>query len=263
MPSTLHKYWRVFKIGLLDILEYKFDFFLTSFKYALMVLLMAVIWTSIQRSGATGFSVEQIVQYFFISAILYSLSNFHTYYVEEDIRLGYLGKFLTRPIKPFWYYFNYQVSHSGSEALIKALVCIPLLGILGYSLSPHLADILLFIIFLPVSFFFAFNYLFIISSLSFWLTEAWALRWAATSIARFLSGILVPIAFLPEWYQHISFFLPFQHIAYTPIQIIQHQVSSSQALYSLGILLTWTIGISFLRSFIWKRGILGYENTGI
>lgn len=259
----MFKYWLVYKIGILDILEYKFDFVLNTAKYSLMLIVLAFVWLAANQNGATGLSPNQTFSYFFWAAVLYSLSNFHTYYIEDDIRLGTLGKYLLKPISPFLYYLSHQLAKASMETSFKFIVLVPLLSVLGFQWQLDLSRYFLLLAFLPLIFLFSFNVLSSISSLSFWLTEAWALRWSATILIRFLAGILVPISFLPTWFQTWSWWLPFQHLAYTPIQLILGNMAITSAVHGWLILAGWTLATFWLRHIIWVKGLSNYENIGI
>lgn len=261
----MQKYWLVMKICIQDIFEYKFDFFLGTAKYAVAILLMSLLWSAVERvANEPTFTHQETVTYFFFAAILYSLSNFHPWNIESDIRLGGLSKYLVKPIHIRLHYFSYQLGSVLVETILKALIFVPVLHLIGFPLPlPSIASLSLFIMFLPLIFICSFLILTTISMLTFWLTEAYAIRWATTSIIRIQSGVLVPIAFFPQWYQNTSFFLPFQHLAFTPIQLIQQKISSSVALQSWVILLGWTIIFYFIQTAIWKKGVYEYEGTGI
>ena len=103
----MKKYVLVARLAIQDVFEYKFDFLLQSSKYAIMVLLMMLVWQAVERNGSPGFLTQQeIVSYFVLSAMIYTLSNFHPWYIEEDVRMGYLAKYLVKPVSPTLYYFS-------------------------------------------------------------------------------------------------------------------------------------------------------------
>jgi ABC-2 type transport system permease protein len=260
----MSKYWLVFKLSIQDIFEYRFDFLIHVVKYAMMVLLMAVVWVAVQReSGTEIMSRQQTISYFVFAAMIYSLSNFHTVDIEIDIKLGGLTKYLVKPVVPLSYYFTQQVAVAIFETMLKAGVMIPILGLLGF--LPHLdiARLLLFISFLPLIFVYAFFQFFCISSMSFWLQEAYAIRWALTGIFRFFAGILVPLSFFPTAVQNILFWTPFPHMAYTPIQLIQGNNSIEHATAGMLILTAWAAILYILARKIWHEGTHSFESTGI
>lgn len=233
-------------------------------KYAFMVLMMSLVWLGVQQTqNLPNTSPRELITYFVLAAILYSLSNFHTYYIEEDIKYGYLSKFLVRPISFFYYYLVFQLGHAVVETILKLVVLGVVMMIFGLGLTASWQSAGVFILFVPVIFWCAFNLFSIISLLTFWLTEAWALRWSLTIVFRFLSGMLVPISFFPDYWQRLFYFLPFEHLTYTPISLLQNQMSWTQGLQALAILGAWTVGLHYLRAFIWRLGLKSYEGNGI
>jgi len=257
-PPALVIFW----LSVQEIIEYRFDFFMRTTKYAVMVSLMSFVWLSVGREGALALSTTQTVQYFFLGALIYSLSNFHPYEIEEDIKLGGLSKYLVRPLQPFTYHFWKQAAIAILETLVKFVVIVPLLYAMGFALHFSFSHTLFFVFYLPFIFWFSFHQLSVISLLSFWISEAWAIRWAYTSIMRLLSGMLVPVIFFPQAVQQVLFWLPYQHLAYTPIAIMQQQLSLIEALPSFGVLLVWCVLIWMLKQFVWSKGLEKFESNG-
>jgi ABC-2 type transport system permease protein len=229
-----------------------------------MVVMMSLVWLGVVKDNPNlPLSPRETVSYFFIGAMLYSLSNFHTTYIEEDIKLGFLTKYFLRPISPFFYYLSYQSSRAVIETILKTCIIIPILLLLGYQLSYQIPNLLLFIAFMPVIFLFSFNVLMMISTTSFWITEAYSFRWGITIIMRFLAGLLVPISFFSTQIQSVLYFLPFEHLAYTPIQLLLENLTFQEGVQALLILSGWTVVMNLARYALWKKGTVQYEGTGI
>lgn len=260
----MKKYWHVFALSLQDVFEYRFNFFVHTFKYAVMVILTAMVWLAVMKENPNlGYSINETITYFVFAAILYSFSSFHTWYIEEDIKLGMLSKYLLKPISPFLYYFSHQSANAVIETVVKMGVFLPILWGLGFLPSIQLQNTLMFFFFLPFIFFFSFSLFTLISSWSFWFTDVFAIRWSLTIIFRLLSGMMVPLSFFPSSVQQILFYLPFQHLVFTPIRLMQNALSIRTAFVSLGILIAWTVVFSAIRIAVWKKGSDSYEGTGI
>lgn len=260
----MQKYLLVFRLAAQELFQYRFDFLASTTKYALMVLMMTLVWIAVAKENPNlPLTNQETIRYFFFSAVLFSLSNFHTNYIEDDIRLGSMNKFLLKPISAFAYYFWYESAPALIETSIKLIVMLPLLWLLGFSFSISLPHLALGMVFLPLIFVCAFTLYSTISGLAFWITEAFALRWSITIIIRFLSGILIPISFLPATAQSIMYWLPFEHLAYTPIQLFQAKISLSQGTTALFILACWTLIILAARYRLWQAGYKQFEGSGI
>ncbi len=245
-----------------DVFEYRVDFAIHVFKYAMMVLMMAIVWLAVQREGRAVMSEQETVSYFVFAAILYSLSNFHTWYIEDDIRLGTLSKYLLKPISAFRHYFSFESAIAVLETILKFAVMTPI--ILLFDLAPNiqLTNFLLFCLYLPIIFIFSFTLFNLINYLSFWISESYAIRWALMILFRFLEGLLVPLLFFPAWYQKLSWFLPFQHLAYTPIRLLQGNMSWQQGVWGIGTIIFWLLIINFFRQKVWNLGTKSYEAQG-
>ncbi len=260
----MQKYWLVFFSSFQDVLTYRADLFLSTFKYAGMVLMMTFVWLAVESSNpGSTFSQSETITYFVFSAMLYSLSNMHPWYIEDDIRLGHLTKYLVKPISPLGYYVSFETAKVVVETLMKVVILLPALILLNAWTPPSLQHILLATVFAPLIFLFSFTFLSLISIFTFWFTEIYSLRWALTSTNRFLAGTLIPISFFPEAFQNVSFYLPFQHLAFTPIRLLQGEMTVPVGLQSLGILAVWLIVFTLLRSFIWRQGLRHFEGTGL
>lgn len=247
-----------------DVLEYRLDFFIHTFKYAFMIILAALVWLAVAAANPTAtFSVSITIQYFFFAAIVYSLSNFHTFYIEDDIKLGYLSKYLVKPLSAFWFYWSIQAGKALVETGLKIITMVPLLWLLGYGLALQPVNILIFLLYLPLIFIFAFQQFAFISGLTFWFQEAWSLRWACTIIFRFLAGLLVPLAYLPNWAQLTLHWTPYPYLAYVPIRLLQNELSWQAGFQGLIILLGWTVVVGLLRNWQWQLGYRHYESTGV
>ena len=93
----MKKYLLAIRITAQEVLEYRFNFTIHVLKYSLAVSMMALVWLAIQtETNIEGLTPESTVRYFFFAAILYGLSNFHTWYIEEDIKEGRLSKYITK-----------------------------------------------------------------------------------------------------------------------------------------------------------------------
>lgn len=260
---ALQKYWAVWRVSLLDLLEYRTNFAITTAKYTMMIFMMAMLWISVGRQAPLSLNANQLIVYFFWASVLYSISNFHPYYIEDDIRLGTYARFLVKPIKPFKFYLAFESTQAISGTVLRLAAMLPIILLLGIQITLYPSDLILGIIFGALAFIFSFEQLSFIAGLSFWITEAWAIRWGYMVVVRFLAGLLVPIAFFPEWAQRILYWTPFPHLAATPIAIMQHELTFSQIGERFIIILAWTLGVSALRRWQWQRGSRSFEATGL
>jgi len=68
-----------------------------------------------------------------------------------------------------------------------------------------------------------------------------------------LSGLLIPVAFFPHWAQIVFAFLPFEHIASTPLQIYLGKLSGGAAWRTIGLAWVWVVVLLVLGHLWWLR----------
>jgi ABC-2 type transport system permease protein len=72
-------------------------------------------------------------------------------------------------------------------------------------------------------------------------------------LIEMLSGLLIPISFFPDAAQKIMARLPFEYIAFVPLQIYLGKLDRAAALRALGTQWLWAIAMLALAHFWWER----------
>ena len=87
------------------------------------------------------------------------------------------------------------------------------------------------------------------------INPVWGIRNLKYAILDFLSGVIIPIAFLPGWLQRILDFLPFSSINYFPVIIYLGKVSNVEVLRTLMIQIVWIFVLFLLSKLLWNKAI--------
>lgn len=257
-------YTRLFSIALQDLLEYRLDHVIRALRYGLAIGLYGLLWLAINReSPQLNLNPQELIRYYLLAAILYGASNFHLDYVEADIRLGKISIFLLKPLSSYLYYYFIEAVRMTFEVFFKSVVFFPIAYLFGLRLETTIGNLLLFYLMLPLIFTYSYTVYFTVSSLAFRFHRAEALRMSVMFFSRFVSGVYVPLYFLPHNVVESLFALPFPHLAFTPIQIALGEFAWFEVLASFVILFSWTMFFILLQKFIWQRMIHHYESTGI
>jgi viologen exporter family transport system permease protein len=72
-------------------------------------------------------------------------------------------------------------------------------------------------------------------------------------LIEMLSGLLIPISFFPDAAQKIMTRLPFEYIAYVPLQIYLGKLGRSDALRALAMQWLWVAALLILAHIWWER----------
>ncbi len=71
----------------------------------------------------------------------------------------------------------------------------------------------------------------------------------------FLTGVVVPFTFFPQWFQQVMEWLPFQYISYVPVTIYLGKRTGAELQEALLIQLAWSIGLFVVGRIVWYRSV--------
>lgn len=231
-------------LGFKIAIAYRFAFFINLIIAPLTFLIYFFLWHSIYAySGTTiirGFTLEEMITYYIMGLIisLFVWSNAE-YWLEENILSGDVVLLFQKPISIFSQIYFFGIGINLLTIIIEAIP-IYLIGLFFFGVkSATLAHTLFFIISISLASIIYFMFSFIIGLTAFWMKKINGLSRAKEAIISLFSGALLPLTFYPEWFQEISFYLPFQYLRYVPINIF------------LGRYNFFTIGIMIFVKLIW------------
>ena len=94
---------------------------------------------------------------------------------------------------------------------------------------------------------------FLIGTCAIRLKSILALIRAKYWLIELLSGVLIPISFFPEWARDVMAWLPFQHIAFTPLELYLGKLDPPRAALALGTQWFWVLVLAGLGHLWWHR----------
>ena len=71
----------------------------------------------------------------------------------------------------------------------------------------------------------------------------------------FLTGVVVPFTFFPDWFQTVMNYLPFQYISYVPVTIYLGKRQGPALQEALLVQLAWAVGLFLLGRLIWRLSV--------
>ena len=97
--------------------------------------------------------------------------------------------------------------------------------------------------------------------MAFYLEETWIFRVLIQVVVAFLSGLVMPLEFFPQWFQEIVFYTPFPYLSYYPVKIFMGEIAFSWSY--LGILCLWILPVILINKIIWNKGLKNYTAAGM
>lgn len=94
----------------------------------------------------------------------------------------------------------------------------------------------------------------LVSLSAFWLVDARGVVSLYALTATALSGMLVPIHFLPDWARAVAYATPFPWIMQGPLDVATERYTGAAALGVLGMQLLWAAGLLAVAAWVFGRG---------
>jgi ABC-2 type transport system permease protein len=255
---ALKTYAEFIRIGFVNILAFRLRYYTGIITYLINVTVYYFIWRAVFANATgsiAGYSLPQILTYVSVGWILRS---FYWNTIDQEMAYEVIdGKIAMDFIKPVSVQWMWLARAMGESAFRLILLTAPT-AIVVTLLFPVLppASPLNFTLFLVAavgSFFIMGALNFLIGTCAIPLTSILALIRAKFWLIELLSGLLIPLSFFPRSLQIISSWLPFEHIANTPLQIYLGRLSLLQTLRLLAIEYLWVAALIFLGHLWWRR----------
>ncbi|MFI5092260.1 MAG: ABC-2 family transporter protein [Candidatus Acidiferrum sp.] len=260
-PSLLAglKIYREFiRIGFVNILAFRLRYYTGIITYLINVTVYYFIWRAVFANAAgpiAGFSLPQILTYVSVGWILRS---FYWNTIDQEMAYevidGKIAMDFIKPVSVQWMWLARAMGESAFRLILLTAPTAIVIALLFPVLPPaSKLNFALFLIAAVGSFFIMGALNFIIGTCAIPLTSILALIRAKFWLIELLSGLLIPLSFFPRSLQIISSWLPFEHIANTPLQIYLGRLSLAQTLRLLFIEYFWVAALLLLGHLWWMR----------
>ncbi|MCA9487060.1 MAG: ABC-2 family transporter protein [Candidatus Woesearchaeota archaeon] len=262
--KSLKNYLLFFRIGLKNSLYYKSSLILEIFFTFFVLLFLFSFWETLAKEGVsfvTSSFIVYILLAFAINNTLYLEWSFIDIIKSEGgTAVKDLTYLLIRNISPF----TYNVKSRAWSLLTFTIIFlfILLFNAITKLISFNYWHILPFIFFVLLTYFLISYLSLIVSYFAFWFDEAWAFGYAFFLIISFTSGGMLPLYIMPDWLQTTLSFLPFQYLAYIPVQVLLEEYTWKQYASLCAVGLFWLFVLGALNTFLYKQGLKKFESQG-
>jgi ABC-2 type transport system permease protein len=267
--SRLHKYWKLFDIGLQNTFVYRWNFLLRMVFGIVPLVGMVFIWQAVFVSKGTtisGYDYQAMIFYFLITVFLDNLitPTEDEWQIAGEIRDGRLSAYLTKPMS----YLGYRIcTYLSYRLLYIAIVFLPILGLAWFfrdaiRLPEHAitwpAFALSTLMAAGLQFFIAYS----LAMIAFWVLEISTIVFLLYSFEYFLSGHIFPLDIMPAWFQAVMKWLPFTYELYFPAQVAMERIQGAALVEGLAIQAGWLLIAWGCARTLWARGLRKYQAVG-
>jgi ABC-2 type transport system permease protein len=266
----VRKYLNLFRVSLVERMTYRGDFFLATILRFLPVMTTILLWEAVYAGSGqdelAGFTRRQMIAYLLLIHISRMFSSMPGLAggISRDIRDGSLKKYLVQPLDMIGYLLSYRAAHKTAYIATSSLPY-AILFLVCASYFDGFPDPLTFVGYLAallLGFLIGFFFEACLGMAGFWLLEVTSLLWIVTTLNYFISGQMMPIDLLPDFWASLLKALPFQYLAYFPAMIFLGKVQGTALMQGLLIELAWAVALVFLTRWLYQRGLRRYSAYG-
>ena len=245
------------RVGFVNILAFRLRYFTGIITYFMNVTVYYFIWSAVYGAGQSiaGYNLAQMITYVSVGWIIRS---FYWNTIDQEMAYevieGKIAMDLIKPVSVQWMWMSRAMGESAFRLGLLTLPTAAVVGLIFPVQKPASAqNFLLFAIGVLGSFFLMGAINFMIGTCAIPLQSILALIRAKYWLIELLSGLLIPITFFPKRVQIILRWLPFEHIAYTPLQMYLGKLSHADALRALAVQWLWVVALLVLAQLWWDR----------
>jgi ABC-2 type transport system permease protein len=269
----LRKYWRIYRVSLIERMVYRGDFFLSTLLRFLPMLTTILLWQAIFAGAGSdeeisGFSRRQMIAYLLLVHIgrMFSSMPGLAYGIARDIREGTLKKYLLQPLDMLAYLVSYRAAHKTAYIVTTSLpyallffLCRDYLTVLPPMtpalVASYVASLLMAFV---IGFFFEAS----MGMIGFWFLEVTSVLYVVQTVNFFVSGQMFPLDLLPSFLRVPLQWLPFQYMAYFPSMVLLGKVQGAALWQGLLMEAGWAVFFVILARLLFRAGLRRYSAYG-
>lgn len=257
LKAYLDPYLEFARVGFVNTLAFRLRYYTGILTYLINVTVYYFIWRAVYGPGQqiAGYDLAQMLTYV---AVGWIIRSFYWNTIDQEMAYEVMeGKIAMQLIKPVSAQGMWLARAAGESAFRLIMLTAPTAVVVALVFPvkppaslPHFA---LFLAAVAGSFLLMGALNFMIGTCAIPLKSILALIRAKFWLIELLSGLLIPIRFFPAPLRATSSWLPFEHIAFTPLQIYLGKLALAQAAHALLRQWVWVVALLWLGSLWWRR----------
>jgi ABC-2 type transport system permease protein len=240
-------------------LAYQFQIWFNVAMEIMTLIITVAFWRAVFAGRATvgGLTATQTLNYVMLARIFHDgafatsmLREFGALMREGDIQVA-----LLRPLDFQGAMYVQKLALLGLNVMMRfplAFVAWLLFG-LQLPTSPVVWAAAVVTLLLGHTVMFGFDW--ILACAAFYTTDAWGLATARQGFVVFFSGMLLPLAIMPEWLREIATLLPFSQAVYLPVSVLSELTPLSELPRIWLLQLGYAFALLALSRLVFRRAV--------
>ena len=257
LPSRLGHLLEFSRIGFVNVLAFRLRYYTGIVTYLINVTVYYFIWKVLYATDpnfAAGFTFAEMVTYVSVGWVIRSVYfNNIDQNISHEVIEGKIALSLLKPVS----IQTKQMGRALGEAAFRlvmltvpaAIVISLVFPVQGPASGIHFAY---FLVSLGGSILLTGALNFIVGTFAIRMKSILGLLRAKYFVFELLSGLLVPMTMFPETAQKVVAYLPFQHIAYTPLRLYLGKLNGIEIYEALAVQYLWVVLLALFGAWFWS-----------
>ena len=212
------------------------------------VVKLAILFAAAEAAGGVvaGYDRAALSTYTWIAqGMIAVVLLFGSFELAQRVRTGDVAVDLGRP----------PDARAGQGCLVRFFGPLVVGGLIfGLQVPEHFVTVPLFVLSGAVAVVVSFGCRLLVNLSAFWLLDIRGLATVYMVTSNVLCGLIVPIAFFPDWLRAVAYATPFPHMLQTPVDVALERVSGVDALVAVGLQLAWAAALLALGVLVLRHG---------
>ena len=260
MNKIIRRYVPFMKAGVQNLVVYRLNFLGFVIGGLIYCFVMFYLWKAVFNANGggvfMGFSMTDMVIYLFLSnttaQLIYSSVSGD---VAEEIKDGSISMRLVKPVNTD---LSYMFTELGTTLMKVVVLLLPMvIGLEVYrtcitgTFMFSAPNFLLYLVSAVLAYLISFRVNLCFGFIAFYVKNLWGFNILKESLLGFLSGSMIPLAFMPEPLRVCLEYLPFSSMNYTPVMIYMGRYSAQELIFRLAVQAVWAVIIYGISKLVW------------
>lgn len=253
----LKPYFAFGKKSFLNCGAYRFEHLMSMINTLVRIFIFWGIYKALyaERGEVDGITFQMVTTHFILAMCLDTAFYTNDFYLPRKI---YNGSIATELLLPISIPGRLMADNIGCVIFRFVFHLIPSVIVSGWmfglEMPANLTMFLLFLVSVILGYGILWSMSFVVQMTSFWLVNVWSLSTLKNVMINILSGVMIPIWFLPIWLQRMIEWTPFSSVYFTPIQIYFGRLSLIQIGEKCALQFVWIVLIYSVGHLLWQKG---------
>jgi ABC-2 type transport system permease protein len=175
--------------------------------------------------------------------------------VAHRVRTGDVAIDFIRPVHPIAAWLAEDLGRAGQACLVR--FCTPMVvgGVIyGLRFPERAATVPLFLVSASLGVLVSFGGRVLVNLAAFWLLDVRGVVTLYVLASNVLSGMLVPVAFFPDWLRTFAYLTPFPSLVQVPVDVGVERLTGLVALGAIGMQACWAGALLAAAVLVLRRG---------